>query len=607
MKMSVTWGTPVIMLFAFFLGVLLVSFTRAAERNEFYHLRAEEEIESVLDTPELYTKLDLLNLDSRFYEISRPALETDSIEDYVEAQESIAKLLCRSESVNFKSPQMETFASYLLTSFERDTDLFSFSKLPDVLGILFASSSPKQVFQVRALFEKAIPQLKLVQRSRTLKYLLRFASIETCYIVPTFLSVDFFSESGISSFLNNYVSTVLSKFTCDNDYARYSNKIIITLFAVTHEKVHLSTESYELILNALKKSNSFFDIQYIPKLLKLLSFSVDRFSEKQGNLFELLADVILCDKVIAFIGSTDFNSDYLNLFHKCSKKTVEKFKNSLLNLNTETLKHFEAYTDKFMDYSKSLACLSHLMKLSTNSDEFGFRLGLSSAKSLHQILKKNQSIIKAIPKIEFQISKIQVLIAEVFTDNCHPYNLQGLQIMAYVSLIDFDLCDASDNFHVIAGNISYTIGHLLVYVKDPTQFPWELVAAVTPILDQIIDGTLIARRNAEEPATTIELSADLKFVKLHHSEKTIRFATNQLCLSLIISMPIRARGYLYVKELPDTDEMEIAKAGFSHFLRKQPIADEDVPHLKRYYNYLEQRGFLSKTEILILEKYFRTL
>ena len=72
-------------------------------------------------------------------------------------------------------------------------------------------------------------------------------------------------------------------------------------------------------------------------------------------------------------------------------------------------------------------------------------------------------------------------------------------------------------------------------------------------------------------------------------------------------MPIKSKGYMYVRDLEHTDEAGIAVNGFLYYVNEyiQSPNIEDLDHFKDYFAYLIRKKFLNKTQQLAILRLFK--
>ena len=581
------------------LVVLLFRLCLASDQFDFYHIHADE-ISSHLDTPEFADKLDSMNKDSLIFELSKGFQDRDHAMRYLLAQEQVAKVLFQNiEKIDKNSPQIKVFIKYLLDSIEQDLDSFSDENLMDVLGLLVAAGTSELILCIGEALLKFIPRLNSVQRLTVYEILIKFASIETCFVIPEFVKKDFLSQERIETFLNEYTLARFRNIPVGIDYSDHAEIILMNVIIVSHADGMANFNTYELVLSGLKQSVSSLKIYHFVIVLKSLDLLMKRI-DTQPELIKLVIDILFNENLAT--GCIDHNHSlnelYTELIIKCSKANSEYFVSAARSSNRTTA------TEVVKLYTKASICINNLKILNEDSSEFQFRLGLSSAKNLHSIFKSCPSVLKSVSDLHNDIKATILLMKKVYMECDHRHNLIGLHIISYVALLEYELFkDANSRIH-LAGNISYAIGHLILYTRDHLKVPMELIAEVIPILDEVIEGLLICRKTIKFPTTPIELAADMEFIKLHKSEKTIRNAKNHLCYSLIISLPVKELGFFYVRDIPGTDEAEFSVAAFIHFVKefiKSPKSD-DIPQLKEYFDYLVRKKFLTRTEIEIINR-----
>ena len=134
-----------------------------------------------------------------------------------------------------------------------------------------------------------------------------------------------------------------------------------------------------------------------------------------------------------------------------------------------------------------------------------------------------------------------------------------------MSLLDFDMSDENERDGV-AGNMSHSIGTLinrsLSNGYDPQRFDRRRTAQFGYHHSKFIK----CRQTCETTNECFDLSAHLSFVRLHSSRDVVFFsASNELCYAFIITMPLRDKGYAYLKDLDFIDEFFVVRAGFFYF------------------------------------------
>lgn len=591
-------------LFQLILSFLILSTCQTAEQSKFYFyfLDAPNEIKNAIGTPDLYKKLENMNVDSDYFEMSKPFLEPEKVEQYIRAQVEISSSLYLQEDlIEFGSLEMKEFASHLLKYFEEHFELFDKTKLLAVFTIFIASGTPKNSTEIRSILAKHVKKLKVLHRLELLRQLVKFASAETIFFAPSMLTEDFASIKRIEVFLNDYIQAAFSKIDPSN-YSDCIGLFLMILICASKADQFLSDSSYELLLTGLKGA---VDSPWHESILNLLNLFFEKISN-QPHLVKLLIDILF--KLLAIDSSdSDYHTNIINLMIKCTRADSVYF-NSVLDASSDIdSKYFETYSKKLRSFTLALNCFENLRRFNfASTSESYFRLALSSAKNLRQIYK---TCPEAIDSISNSYTILKVFTSEqfrVFRDIDFRFNTYSLKIFVYLVLIEYERATGDQKIGS-AGKISFGLGLLLLdSLITSENYPTEIVDHVGPLLDEIVENLCLISKTLTMPMTSIELSSYLKVVELHSSPDIIDAATDQLCLALVTSMPIKSKGYLYVKDLDYTDESGIAVTGFLHFVQehlKDPKIS-DLNNFKDYFNHLVSKKFLNKSEQLAITRIF---
>jgi hypothetical protein len=595
-------------LFQVALTLFLFSTFKASELPQFYFFQAPNEIRNSIGTSDLSEHLKRMNVDSSYFEISKSVLEPEIIGQYVHAQVDIASELCgREDLVDFESSEVKQFSLHLLKCFQEHSDLFRLNALLDIFTIFIASGTVENACAIREVFQKHMKKLKLLQRFKFLGKLIKYASNETIFFVPTmFADEDFVPLKRIGVFLNDYILALFNRM----DPVNYSDSIglfSMILMCVSKSDQVLSDRAYELLLSGTKEALDNPQFFLHETILDDLNHIFDKFSQRK-HLVKLVTDIIF---KILFISSSDINyydANIVSLMMKCTRADSSYFRLVLESYPIENCKCLEIYSKYLKSSTTALHCLEYLEKLKLSmSSESDYRFALSSAKNLYKIYKSSPEVIDSISRAHDVLKMFTMTQFDMLRDIDHQFKIFSCKIVVYLALIDYYRANGSQKI-ASAENIAYGIGNLLLeHSRTSENYPTEFIQEVSPILDQIIANLCSISKILKRPMTALDLGAYLKFIQLHTSIHVVDSATDQICLALITSMPIKSKGYLYVSGLNFINEAEIAVAGFLHFV-PQYIKNSkkvDLKSYKDYFDYLVSRKFLSKSEQLAIRGVFR--
>ena len=588
---------------------VLFSLQFAAAAPDFYFLKAVEEISASLNDPaELNTKLDLMNIDSRYFEISKSILDDKTISEYVQVQEQLAKILLQALSPDFKDPKWFEFASHLITSLQQEPARFKPQALGEVFGFLFATGNPYNSSEIRSLLEDLTPTMITIPKMKIYGYLIKYVSTDSVFIIPPILSVKFLAARRVEAFINEYIQKLFVKIAEDEitEY-RHFDIIVMHLLAISFTiDLKVSDSIYELLLKGFKRTITEFRAPILNELLDCLKRVLLKVQHNLA-LVEIIMDIMFDEHVVMLLESDKANKYFLNLIISAAKIHKDYYETVMSNSKASVVVHLSEYSKYIKMFSVGLVCQHNLNMLSLDSNDGQFRLALSSAKNLRKIHRSCPAAIDLIPGLFETQQNLLLRLKNIFFNISHEHNCKLLQIVAHMSLLDFDMSDENDRYGV-AGNMSHSIGSLINRSHSNGYDPKEFIEDVLPNLDYIIPNLLIVVKNVKRPMSVLDLSAHLSFVRLHSSPDVVLSATNELCFAFIISMPIRDKGYAYLKDLDFIDEYSVVRAGFFHFIEKysKNPSKDDHPHLGNYFKHLLRKGFVSKTEMMALAQYFES-
>lgn len=597
------------MLFLLVLGLFLLSTFKASEMPKFYFLEAPNEIKTAIGTPDLSNKLNKMNLDSEFFEISKRVIEPEIIELYVRAQIDIASSLYRNEAfINFKSSEMKLFASFLLKSFQEHSELFDDSKLLDVFTIFIASGTSEKGTEIRSALSQNAKRLKPIPRLKLLQQFIKYASGDIVFISPGMLDEGFVSPKSIENFFNDYIYAVINAI----EPKKHSNSLAlfaILFMCIAKTDQVLSFRSYELLLNATKEAVDSHQFVWHGTILAALNQTFYKFF-RQKPLVEFVIDIIFRILVLRDYNENYFDSNMVSLMTKCTRADSPYFKSALEMAPISYSKTIEVYLKQLRATNLAINCFELLRSLTTFSNSSQYRLALSAAKNLRNVYKQSPEIIGLVPvsgayTILRMITDYQL---KLLRDIDHQYNTISSKIVIYLALIDFEK-SKEDQKIIAAEKIAYGLGQLLLHSSRTPEdgYPTEFVEEVMPLLDEIIKNLCLVGKTLTKPMTAVDLGAYIKVIRLHTSNDVVNAAINRLCFTLITSMPIEAMGYLYVKDIDFIDEAVVTVAGFMYFVQQylnNPRRDE-VIKFKDYFNHLVSKNFLNKTQELAIRCIFR--
>ena len=593
-------------LYRLLFSLLFLSTCKAAEQPQFYFLTAPAEIKDAIGTPSLTEKIVKMNVESRYFEISKSALEPETIQQYIRSQEEISSLLYQNCAlIDLMTPEIKEFTGHLLKSFDQDADKFTGDKLLDIFSIFIASGTPENEAKIKSVFVKNLKRLEPIQRPKLLERLIKHASTETTFVIPSMLTKTFLSSESIKSFLDDYIRAIFAKIPAEY-YSNYIHCFSKNIMCVSKTKQVLDKSTYELLLAGLKAAIVNIKSNWHESILSSLNLLFDKISD-HPSLVQLIIDIVLHENIVSVINSEEFNENMMQLLIKFSKFDYDYFKSALKKLPMEVLENMEAYMKQLKSASLALICVANLRNLTADSDERQYKLVISSAKNLRKLYKTCPDAINSIPNFSNILKLTCVGQAPVFKNYDHPLNAMSLKVIFYLALIDFDMSKESQRIEA-SGNISYSLGHLMVKSKKTDDFPIELVDEVLPIIDEVMANVMKLKKTLTRPMTAIDLKAHIRFANLHHSAEIVKSATDQLCLILLTSMPIKSKGYLYVRDLEYTDEAGIAVTGFLYYVEeylKAAAEREEVKHFKDYFDHLIQKRFLNKSQQLSIRRIFK--
>lgn len=588
-------------------SILLFSTCQAAEHSNFYFSRAPEEIRNATERSDILSKIIKMNVDSCFFEASKEMLEPETVEQYIRSQESIAASLYQvQDTLDLKCPEILEFLTHLLVSIEKDSQKFNDKKLFEVFRFFIAAGTPETVPKIRETFVKHIKKLKPIPRYKILEALVKHASTETVFLIPSMLVESFVSADRAKRFFDEYIEAIFSKIPRET-YSNHISLFHMNMMCVARVDLDLNPRTYELLLTGIKESVVNMRSDFSETLLESLELVFDQVESENNVLVRLIMDCFFAETVICAVNSEDFNANLMNLMIKSSKADAEYFRYKLESLSSASINNLQAYPKQLKTATLALVCFDNLRKMTASADEGQYKIALSSIKNLRTIYKTCPVAVKSIANFTSTMQSVIASQTRVFRDYDHPHNTMSLRLIGYLAILDFEMSKPNQRVE-ISGNISYCIGHLLTKHTILTDYEslTDLIDEVSPILDEVIENINKLRKTLTKPMTAIDLGAHLKFVNLHPSQEVIRSATDQLCLLLLTSMPIKAKGYLYVRDLDYTDEAGIAVNGFLYFVKEyiQSPNREDLLHFKEYFDYLTTKKFLNKTQRLAILRLF---
>lgn len=599
--------TPVMILnFALF---VLFSLQFAAAVQEFYFLKAFDEISASLNDPvELNRKLDLMNVDSRYFEITKSILDDKTKDEYVKVQEQLAKILLHAPSPDFKDQKWFEFASHLITSLEQEPARFKPQALGEVFGFLFATGNPYNSSAIRNLLEDLTPTMITIPKMKIYEYLIKYVSTDSVFIIPPILSVKFLNAERVEAFINEYIEKLFVMIsegeTVEN---RHFDIIAMHLIAFSYTKDTSVPDSiYELLLKGFKKTIAGFRTSILNELLDCLKRVLLKV-EHNLALVEIIMDIMFDEHVVLLLERGKANKYFLNLIISAAKIHKAYYETAISNSEASVIEHLSEYSEYIRKFSVGLVCQHNLKMLSLDSDDGQFRLALSSAKNLRKIHRSCPAAIDLIPGLFQTHQSLLIRLKNIFFSISHEHNCKFLQIVAHMSLLDFDMSDENERDGV-AGNMSHSIGTLINRSLSNGYDPKDLIEDVLPNLDIIIPNLLNVVKHVKRPMNVFDLSAHLSFVRLHSSRDVVFSASNELCYAFIITMPLRDKGYAYLKDLDFIDEFFVVRAGFFYFIEKfsKNPSKNDHPYLIDYFKHLLRKRFLSRTEMMALTRFFES-
>ena len=148
---------------------------------------------------------------------------------------------------------------------------------------------------------------------------------------------------------------------------------------------------------------------------------------------------------------------------------------------------------------------------------------------------------------------------------------------------------------------------MILFENEKIDYPTDIISKISPYLIEIIFQLLDITYNLYIPMSRLDFNAYIKFINLHSSKEISETSVDLMCLNFIISNPLKDKSYIFVKDLATTVP-NISVTGFMHFLKKyiENPANEgfEIINFRKYFDYLFDRKFLSKTEEFLIKRFF---
>lgn len=525
-------------------------------------------------------------------------------QEYLMAQQTISASLLKIEELDFvRGKPVETFSFLLLDSLEENIELFTDEYISEVFGVLFAAGNVLNISRIRKLLVQRFPDMSHDSKIKIYNYLIEFMNVKMTFIFPELLNGSF--ESVPENFIDTYIAKFMRKFEDDGqNYSENFACMSILLLAISSSAVKISDSSYIAVLVGLKLSMSSFYPSLLNEILGCLC-SIVSMTRKRMKVFEAIMDLLFLDQIAGAVDCNIRNPHFIGLLNYFKKVHEVYYTSSLNNASDLVKENIRKHSKYLKKYEIASDCGNILQSIHLNSSEIEYKRAAGASKNLFTIYKDFPDAVLGLSNI-FQIADdIIKKFVSYFFDKTHPLNALTSQIIGYISLFFFN--NSIDNSRIHASsNISYCIGNLVEKSKtDPSFYPSELIQEVVPNFEAHVKDIIKSYKSIPNQMLTFCLESFIAFVRVVSNSQFATSAIDELCLNFIKSTSISLISFEKVSHLC-VDEYLVTRAGFffhlKNFLDKPNL--EVIPHFGDLCIYLNGKKFLSKTEIMLLNKIF---
>lgn len=291
----------------------------------------------------------------------------------------------------------------------------------------------------------------------------------------------------------------------------------------------------------------------------------------------------------------------------CSKANNEYFMQIISNLSDQVSSNLEIYYGRIKNFAAITFCIRHLEELNENSDESKFKLAYSSIKNLRKIQSECPKALRIVSDLDSLINLVYESLITILMSPSHKHFIIGIKILTNVALLNF-FTNTSDQRPIACENIALGIGTLLILFNDgKVEYPTDIINEISPHINEIIHSLLDMTFGADLPILRSHLDAYIQFVNLHPFIEVTKASIDILYLNFIVSTPLKFKVYTILEDLPQNSAL-IGVTSFLYFLMKYKKNlnrnESDVIPIKEYFDYLLNSKLLSKTEEIIIKRFF---